>query len=381
MLCKKWINNYYLYLFITIMNDLDDEWENYLHEDNSYYTQINEEKPIKLNNMKSSISSSSPNCSELFISTKTRIAYFNQPILLEQVFWKIPLIRYIEQKEGVIKKQMRFQSKNKEQLNEIEKQLENIELYDIQIINHIDNPIGRIKFKDIRKITIGISRKDIINYRSKQKKAFFNCFVIIIRLLINDIFKEFHVKIFNTGKLEIPGVSCDRLFDSLLNKIIEILQPIIEKDKPLLNYKPNSIETILINSNFHCGYYLDRKILYDLLKNKYNLQVIYEPCIYPGIQCKIKEHLYTSVTDTNISENKKNKKDISIMIFRTGSVLLVGNCSDESNLREIYEFIKNILIQEYKFIYCSDYVHLEENKEKKKKQRKKLVEIIPYLEN
>lgn len=354
------------------MNDLDDEWENYLHENNSYYNQINEDKPTKLNNEKLSKSSSSPNCSELFISTKTRIAYFNQPIILEQVFWKIPLIRYIEQKEGVIKKQMRFQSKNKEQLNQIEKQLENIELYDIQIINHIDNPIARIKFKDIRKVTIGISRKDIVNYRSKQKKAFFNCVVIIIRLLINSIYKEFHVKIFNTGKLEIPGVSCDHLFDILLHKIIEILQPILyEEDKPPLEYKPNSLETILINSNFHCGYYLDRKILYDLLKNKYNLQVIYEPCIYPGIQCKIQE--IDPSCSTLIPVNKK--KEISIMIFRTGSVLLVGNCSNESKLREIYEFIKNILIQEYENIYCSDYVYLE-NKNKKKKHRCKLVEII-----
>jgi hypothetical protein len=363
--------------------DLDQEWDNYLeeNENNTYYNMINEEKPQRITIQKMPNSSSiAPNCTELFISTKTRIAYFNQSILLDEVFWKIPLIRYVEQKEGVIKKQIRFQSKTPEQLEQIEKKLEKIELYDEQIITHIDNPIGRIKFKDIRKITIGISKKDIINYRSKPKKAFFNCFVMIIRLCINDIFKEFHVKVFNTGKLEIPGVSCDNLFDILLHKIIEILQPIVYKeDNPILDYKPDSIETILINSNFHCGYYLDRKILYDLLKTKYNLQVIYEPCIYPGIQCKIYEAPTTTLnplTDINISENrKKNKKEISIMIFRTGSVLLVGNCSQESKLREIYNFIKNILITEYQHIYCSDYVNLEK-KDKKKKPRAKIVEMM-----
>ena len=37
------------------------------------------------------------------------------------------------------------------------------------------------------------------------------------------------------------------------------------------------------------------------------------------------------------------------MIFRTGSVLIVGHC-DESILHKVYEFLKNIFINEYKNI-------------------------------
>jgi hypothetical protein len=42
----------------------------------------------------------------------------------------------------------------------------------------------------------------------------------------------------------------------------------------------------LINSNFNCGFFINREALYDILKFKYNLQSIYDPCSYPGIQCK-----------------------------------------------------------------------------------------------
>jgi hypothetical protein len=91
-------------------------------------------------------------------------------------------------------------------------------------MSHIDNPNGRIKFKDIRKISIGMSKKDIMSYRSKKKQAFYNCFVLILRLKFNDSFKEFHVKVFNTGQLEIPGIQNDEMFEKVLSYIINLLQ-------------------------------------------------------------------------------------------------------------------------------------------------------------
>ncbi len=49
-----------------------------------------------------------------------------------------------------------------------------------------------------------------------------------------------------------------------------------------------------------------------------------------------------------MSELGDNKKytEVSFMIFRTGSCLIVGNCS-ERILKFIFEFIKNILAKEY----------------------------------
>jgi hypothetical protein len=213
-------------------------------------------------------------------------------------------------------------------------------------MSHVDNPSGRIKFKDIRKITIGISKKDIMSYRSKKKQAFYNCFVMIIRLKVAEEFKEFHIKVFNTGKLEIPGVQNDAMFELVLTTIISILQP---HSPTQLSYNKTS-DTVLINSNFNCGFFIDREALYDILKYKYNIQAIYDPCSYPGIQCKFYYNKDIGVhTGKQISTENKAKHtnivEVSFMIFRTGSVLIVGMC-EEDVLFEIYEFLKLLLLAE-----------------------------------
>jgi hypothetical protein len=66
------------------------------------------------------------------------------------------------------------------------------------------------------------------------------------------------------------------------------------------------------------------------------------------------------------------------MIFRTGSVLIVGRC-DENVLLIIYEFLKIILNNEYKNICQKVAKNADENpiavKDKKKKLRKKNITI------
>jgi uncharacterized membrane-anchored protein len=63
------------------------------------------------------------------------------------------------------------------------------------------------------------------------------------------------------------------------------------------------------------------------------------------------------------------------MIFRTGSVLIVGKC-DENVLLIIYEFLKEILTNEYKNICQQKTLTTSQNiKDKKKKLRKKTILI------
>jgi len=50
----------------------------------------------------------SPKCGEIYISTKTKIAYVSEKIDLNEIFWKINIIPYAKQKEGVIKKQIKI---------------------------------------------------------------------------------------------------------------------------------------------------------------------------------------------------------------------------------------------------------------------------------
>ena len=108
----------------------------------------------------------------------------------------------------------------------------------------------------MRKVSIGMSNKDILTAKKKKKSAFYNCFVLLMRLKYEDTFKELHIKVFNTGKLEIPGVKDNVLLHYALGKLVKILSPYAGKT---LSYNPNDIHTVLINSNFTCGFFINRK--------------------------------------------------------------------------------------------------------------------------
>jgi hypothetical protein len=370
---------------------LDNEWENFISS--TYNDDISSDDDEVIDeclteqneefisaNLTMDLNSEPPKASNIYISTKTNIAYLNTQIDLKEVFWKIPIIPYAKPCNGVVKKQMKFNSLLVEEVTDLQEKLKNEPYYEEYIITHIDNPTGRIKFKDTRKISIGISKKDILSYRCKKKSAFYNCFVLILRIQVEKIFKEFHVKVFNTGKLEIPGVQSDLAFELILQYLLQIMQPYIAVP---LGYKENSSETVLINSNFNCGFYINRETLYEILKFKYNIQAIYDPCSYPGIQCKFYFNPDIGIQNgCQISEENihmyKNIKEVSFMIFRTGSVLIVGRC-DENILMIIYEFLKIILHNEYKNICQKNVKISEELKEKKKKVCKK--HILVQVEN
>lgn len=328
-----------------------------------------------------------PKCDELYISTKTKVLFLNQPIDIQTVFWNIPVIEYWRPIMGVVKKQMKFVAKTEEEYNEYRKKLEGIPYYTENIIKQINNPQARrLKFKDERKLTIGISKKDIMNCRGKVKNAFYNCFAMILRFEYAGEFKEIHVKVFNTGKLEIPGILNAQLFTIVRNMILDTLQPFIETE--LLFLENSSEDNVLINSNFNCGFYINREKLYSILRSdKYGIETAYDPCSYPGVKCKFyfnneigfdvalqNGRIQAYERNMKMSELDDNKKytEVSFMIFRTGSCLIVGNCS-ESILMFIFDFIKNILKQEYERIS----VVSEEPvvKTKKSKLRKKNVTI------
>ena len=349
---------------------IDNEYAKFLQTDG-------DEETLSANIKQDLNLSEAPKSSEIYISTKTKISYLNIPINLKDIFWLINVLPYAKPTNGVVKKQMKFSLENQEELTFIQNKLKAETYVEEHVITHIDNPSGRIKFKDVRKVSIGISKKDIMSYRCKKKSAFYNCFVLILRMKVQGIFKEFHVKVFNTGKLEIPGVQSEENFEMILQLVIETLQPFIEGK---LGYKDNTNETVLINSNFNCGFYINREILYETLKFKYNIQAIYDPCSYPGIQCKFYYNPDIGLQNgCQISEENKhlykNISEVSFMIFRTGSVLIVGKC-DENVLLIIYEFLKEILTNEYKNICQQKTLTTSQNiKDKKKKLRKKTILI------
>lgn len=335
--------------------DIENEWENFLICDNSRESEVIYENEA-LNTKQI------PKCSPIYISTKTNIAYFNNSIDLDDIFWKIDIIDYYENKNGIIKKQMKFNSLSKEELENIEDMYEKETKYKTtDVITHIDTSYSKKGvFKDVRKISVGISKKDVMSYRTKKKSAFYNCFVLILRLFNknDNTFKEIHMKIFNTGKIEVPGIQDDEIF----YKSVDFIRDMLSKFYEDIDYSKNKVETVLINSNFTCGYLVNREKLFDILIKKYKIQSLYDPCSYPGVQSKY------------IINDDEKEITLSFMIFRTGSVLIVGKC-DKKHLMVVYEFLKNIFESEYENINQND-TTIDLTKEKVKKQNKQRKKTI-----
>lgn len=323
------------------MSDLEQEWLN--------FTEYNEQ-PTMGDNVEEEVCSIKPECGDIYISTKTKICYLNNTVDIFDVFWKLPMLDYHLPREGIIKKTVKVNCETEEESKLLDKYIEtetksnyNIDVYTIN--KNVNKDEG--KYKDIRKITIGMSKKDLLNNRKKKKSAFYNCFAIIYRILYKNEFREVHLKVFNTGKLEIPGIQDDEMMFYALEKLCELMTRLTQTT---VTYNKTDIQNVLINSNFKCNYYINRDKLFNLLKYKYNIHSLYDACSYPGIQCK---YYHNSDNNgicncstkcgfrekSNIKKTKSKCIEVSFMVFRTGSILIVGHC-DEDVLHKVYLFLK-----------------------------------------
>ena len=295
--------------------ELEEQWKQFMNNDSLFLKSKQFERP-KMNE-------EPPECTKLKISTKSKIIYLNQRFDLDDLFWKVPIIDYDSEKEGVIKKQMKFNFICQEQVDIFEEKLKNETSVKCTILNQINNPSGRVLFKDVRKVDIGYCKNDLLKPNKPSKSAFYNCFVIIFRKMYNGVYREFHAKLFNSGKVEIPGIQHDEMLELSTEFLIETISSYCSKKLYELSHKR---ELVLVNSNFNCQYYLNRELLLDILKKKYKIKCNMDSCSYPGIQCKYKINDGTT------------EKEVSFMIFRTGSVLIVGKCNDEQ-LNNVYKFL------------------------------------------
>ena len=103
--------------------NIDKEWEKFISTDYDDETSDEEElnETLKDNteefisaNLSLDFTSEAPKATSIYISTKTKIAYLNRPIDLKQIFWMVPVIPYAKPINGVVKKQMKFNSLTQE---------------------------------------------------------------------------------------------------------------------------------------------------------------------------------------------------------------------------------------------------------------------------
>jgi len=379
----------YILIYLTNNMELEAEWLTFLEGN-----EINESNKTSIDTIPIC-----PDASPLKISTKVKILYLNiKNINIKELFWNLPTIKYWEQGEGIIKKQMKYTSFSKDEYEKLLERKTYNEYLIIDTLKHYERELEEqeteskkktvkpkpIEFKNISKLTVGLSKKDIGNRRIKKKGAFYNCFMLVLRInnINDDNFREISIKIFNTGKVSFPGMLTDREIHYSLNIINNILTELTKKE---IYYMDNSIETVLINSNFNCGFYLNRDKLYNILKYKYKIHATYDQCSYPGIQCKFFDNIINK--DRNgycickKSCNRKgdglkegNCREISFMIFRTGSVLIVGK-GEEELLIYIYNFIKQIIKENYSEIFVSSRENNKVNNKKEIKRKMKYFHI------
>jgi len=358
-------------LDISAEDLIDNEWEKFLTNNTILSTEVKDVVQDELN---------IPKATPIHISTKTMITYLNQEIDLNTIFWKIPIIKYHETKNGIIKKQIKITSFNQEEIDTVNELISHEDIYQQEQISFINNKKLKVPFKHVQKINIGTSKKELISYRKKSKGAFYNCFALILRILHEDVYKEVHVKVFNTGKLEIPGIQTNEMLYITLDILLDILRPFTCET---ISYNKENIETVLINSDFNCGFYINRNKLHNLLKVKYNMISMFDPCSYPGIQTKFYYNKMNAVQDGICRCTEKcagngcgdgNGKciGVSFMIFRTGSILIVGHC-DETLLHVIYDYLVNILKTEYSSINEGNRVKQEKKQVVKKVKRQHLI--------
>jgi TATA-box binding protein (TBP) (component of TFIID and TFIIIB) len=248
---------------------------------------------------------------------------------------------------------MKFQCFSKEEVEMLTRRLAPYAYTTTNVIDHVDE---EGKFKDIRKINIGLSKKALLSHRPKCKGAFYNCFVANVRVHVGGQFKEFHTKVFNTGKVEVPGIQTDEELYSVIGVLVRSVQPIAAVD-----HVKGSEQIVLINSNFNVNYYLRRDRLYALLRTKHEVCAVYDPCSYPGIQCT----LYCR--DGAVCTTPGGVK-VAVMIFRTGSVLIVGKCA-ERELKLVYEYLSAVFAEEYADIRDANSFQAAKKKQKKKRYK------------
>ena len=82
------------------MYDINSAWDNYV-SGNSDFDNTNKLEQLTINDIV-------PKGTDIYISTKTKICYLSEKIDLFTVFWKIDILPYHLQKEGIVKKQMKF---------------------------------------------------------------------------------------------------------------------------------------------------------------------------------------------------------------------------------------------------------------------------------
>ena len=131
---------------MTAIINIDDEWSSYLIDkqddvsSDEENTNTNDNNDNNNNNYEHNqriiFNEPVPEPTDIYISTKSKIAYLTQPVDLK-IFWNIPVISYATAENGVIKKQIKINSTTPEELDLLQQRLQSELYYEQHIMSHI----------------------------------------------------------------------------------------------------------------------------------------------------------------------------------------------------------------------------------------------------
>lgn len=301
----------------------------------------------------------------LNISTQTKSLFLNTPVDIISLFHYVQVIPYIVPKEGIIKKQIIMEAitwNEADELYKSMKQLQDTSPVDVNIkippAFLLESPPKQYKYKF--HISVGFSRK---NFKKPSKCAFSHCIALTIRIWFDNKYNDTHIKIFNTGKIEIPGKFVSEYIERIQQTVTRLLWDALQLR--IVQYTDEPVA--FVNSNFGVPFVVDLEKFYQILTHKYHLDATLDVCKFHGIKCLFyynkgvpdgEQTGRVESTDSQLS-NKKLKSmtskymQVHFICYKTGKCLIAGKCS-ETVLFVVYHFFVRLFVQEYVHIYEDD---------------------------
>lgn len=162
-------------------------------------------------------------------------------------------------------------------------------------------------------------------------------------------FVETSLFLFKKGKLKISGCTSDKGAHETFNVFKQYF------DKLGYDIILNSLDIIMINSNFSMNTRIDLNILEEIVKEKeliYNYDTLIHPALKikfmyneqydTGGKCNCKNKYKQTMVCSGIKKRKSNCKSITILAYSTGSILVMGTNSFDQ-LNQCYNYIRSLL--------------------------------------
>ena len=342
---------------------------------------------------------------QLQLSTKSNVLKLHiEHIDYQELFWRTPVMPYMLPKEGIVRKEMMITLTSEEKANEYFQRRDNYvsrctnELVSERVLplqrglgnnlkpsptpsitNQLFFPPFEIGFRgnhDARSLHVGVCQKEIECKKREERKAFPNCFVFYLRWSRNQglTFEESHIKIFSTGNIDMPGINDPHLLMHVKQLIQQLvfppttltslgLQNTALSDSSSFWEIIQQAKVVLVNAEFQCNFTIDNVKLRDLFISSFGIKSELKNET-PGLKCSlfVRRNLPLSSAAQSFKldpEDEFNTKrsncmkekyfKITYTFFQSGEVLVSGACP-ETIIHFSFEFIRNVLLQNWKLI-------------------------------